>query len=72
MEQIADSQLALLERIQERVVEQFVELPVPPIMEETMVTTPVDVLVVMQQGPVTQKVPRTIEIPQLQFIDEIE
>ena len=62
-----------LKRIQERVVVQFVELLVPPIMEETMATTPVDVLVVMQQqSPMTQKVQRTVETLQLQFSDEIE
>ena len=53
--------------------EQRVKLAVFPIMVETVVTTPVDVLGMMQQqSPVIQKVQRTIVILQLQYIDEIE
>ena len=45
------------------------ELAMLPIMEETIVTTPVAVLVVMQQpSPMTQKVQRTIKTPHLQLV----
>ena len=66
-QQVAETQLAPIEHI------RVCGTAVPPTTEETLVNMPGDVLVVtQQQGPMIQKVQKTIETSQLQFIDEIE
>ena len=77
--------LILLERVQQRTVGQIVHVPVPQVVEEIaglvqiipleriskrIIDRIIDVPAVMQrQVPTIQTVPKTVEIPQVQFLD---
>ena len=73
------------ERVQQHTVEQIVDVPVPQVVEEIaevvqiihqeriserIIDRIVDVPVVMQrQEPTIQTVQKTVEVPQVQFLD---